>query len=72
MDVPAVRDVAPLRVMHVHGMTSEQGFKMLPLLLALAAAARSNCCNKSASVAVARREQSVRALPISNIPRGSG
>ena len=32
----AVRDVAPLRVMHVHGMTSEQGFKMLPLLLSLA------------------------------------
>ena len=33
---PVVRDVAPLRVMHVHGMTSEQGFKMLPLLLSLA------------------------------------
>jgi hypothetical protein len=34
-ELPVVRDVAPLRVMHVHGMTSEQGFKMLPLLLAL-------------------------------------
>ena len=26
-DEPVVRDVAPLRVIHVHGMTSEQGFK---------------------------------------------
>ena len=35
-DEPVVRDVAPLRVMHVHGMTSEQGFKQQPLELALA------------------------------------
>ena len=29
-DEPVVRDVAPRRVMHVHGMTSEQGFKLPP------------------------------------------
>jgi hypothetical protein len=32
MDEPAVRDVAPLRVMHVHGMTSEQGFCLLTVV----------------------------------------
>jgi len=62
-DEPVVRDVAPLRVMHVHGMTSEQGFKMLPSLPNLGVDSASNSCNKSARLYASV----VEVLPLSNI-----